>query len=252
MEPDSQRLGTPEVRSSSSVRQFYDHYWTEGFAPTGYRLDPVIVALLDRFAGTLIADVGCGDASHAGSWARAHGRDYVGFDVSKAAVDMSTAQGYDAHLIEDATTLPLEDASVDTVLCMEVLEHLLFPSEALREIRRVLRPRGTLIVTVPNIAHWRTRVDIALFGRWHPGGDHLAVAQPWRDPHLRFFTPKTLRAMLEEVRVSVQQVHAMPEHIFGRMPGLRRFAKRPGRVSVALCNANPALFGTHIFAVCFA
>jgi SAM-dependent methyltransferase len=234
--------------SSSAVRRFYDHYWTEGFAPTGYGLNPYIAGLLDRFAGPLIADVGCGDASHAGGWARARGREYVGFDVSTAAVEMSIAQGYDVRLIDDAATLPLESASVDTVMCMEVLEHLLFPSDALREIRRVLKPHGTLIVSVPNVGHWRTRVDIALFGRWHPGGDDLSVEQPWRDPHVRFFTPRTLRAMLEGARLIVQEVDAVPEHIFGRVPGLRRLAKQPGRVSTFLCEASPALFGTQIVA----
>jgi hypothetical protein len=35
-----------------------------------------------------------------------------------------------------------------------------------------------------------------MFGRWNPLGDDLSVKQPWRDPHLRFFTQGSLQRML--------------------------------------------------------
>jgi len=234
----------------SAVKAFYDHYWTEGFSPSGQTLNQAISRLLDELAGSVIVDVRRGDASHAGAWAKANHRAYRGFDVSEAAVALSVKQGYQAEVIQDATRLPLEDASVDTVLCMEVLEHLFLPNAAVLEMHRVIKPGGALIVTVPNVVHWRNRVDIALFGRWHPGGDNLSVDQPWRDPHMRFFTPNTLARMLQECGMTVLRVDALPEHVFGRMPGLRRFAKAPGRVSAALCKAYPAMFGTQIVAAC--
>lgn len=48
--------------------------------------------------------------------------------------------------------LPFEDASFDLVICTEVLEHMLWPQNLLREMARVLRPNGSLIASVPNIA----------------------------------------------------------------------------------------------------
>jgi SAM-dependent methyltransferase len=52
--------------------------------------------------------------------------------------------------LEDMNVVP--DASVDTVLCSEVLEHVPHPDRAVGEIARVLKPGGTLVITVPFMA----------------------------------------------------------------------------------------------------
>jgi SAM-dependent methyltransferase len=49
----------------------------------------------------------------------------------------------------DATSIPIEAASVDVVLCTEVLEHVSEPIRVLMELGRILRPGGTLILTAP-------------------------------------------------------------------------------------------------------
>ncbi|TSC72471.1 MAG: methylase involved in ubiquinone/menaquinone biosynthesi [Parcubacteria group bacterium Gr01-1014_38] len=53
----------------------------------------------------------------------------------------------------DVQAMPLPDGSFDTVLCAEVLEHIPDPRRALAEIRRVLRPGGKLIITVPHLGY---------------------------------------------------------------------------------------------------
>lgn len=58
---------------------------------------------------------------------------------------------------EDAT-LPFSPAQFDLVVCTEVIEHLLWPQQLLREIARVLLPQGHLLVSVPNIASLSYRV----------------------------------------------------------------------------------------------
>jgi 2-polyprenyl-3-methyl-5-hydroxy-6-metoxy-1,4-benzoquinol methylase len=87
------------------------------------------------------------------------------------------------------------------VLCIEVLEHLFSPQLAAAEILRVLRPGGRLVASAPNAAYWRLRANL-LFGLWNPVGDELAVEQPWRDPHIRFFTTTTMERMLRMVGFS--------------------------------------------------
>lgn len=65
------------------------------------------------------------------------------------------------------TALPYADATFDRVLCLDVLEHLSWEEQprALAQIRRVLRPGGEALISVPNLAHLQSRVQFLLRGR---------------------------------------------------------------------------------------
>lgn len=52
-------------------------------------------------------------------------------------------------IVSDITQIPEPDASFDAVMCIEVLEHLPYPVDALHELSRLLKPEGTLILTAP-------------------------------------------------------------------------------------------------------
>lgn len=52
-------------------------------------------------------------------------------------------------IVSDITEIPLEDASVDAILCTEVFEHIPDPVAAIREFKRLIRPKGYLIITAP-------------------------------------------------------------------------------------------------------
>lgn len=60
--------------------------------------------------------------------------------------------------------LPYENASYDLVTCTEVIEHLEHYRETLREINRVLKPDGTLVLTTPNILNLKSRIRFMVFG----------------------------------------------------------------------------------------
>src|SRR5436190_2159200 len=70
-------------------------------------------------------------------------------------VDCGTASLADAVQLEG---LDLEPASQDAVVLWHVLEHLADPGEALRRIRRWLRPSGALVVAVPNLSSLQARI----------------------------------------------------------------------------------------------
>lgn len=53
------------------------------------------------------------------------------------------------NICADATKLPLRSGSVDTLVCLEVLEYVWDPPSALNEFRRVLKPGGTLVLSTP-------------------------------------------------------------------------------------------------------
>lgn len=52
-------------------------------------------------------------------------------------------------IVSDITSIPKSDGAFDTVMCIEVLEHVPYPVDALREISRLLRSGGYLVVTAP-------------------------------------------------------------------------------------------------------
>ena len=60
--------------------------------------------------------------------------------------------------------LPFADASFDLVTCTEVIEHLEHYRETLREMYRVLKPTGQLVVTTPNILNLKSRIRFLVFG----------------------------------------------------------------------------------------
>lgn len=92
----------------------------------------------------VVLDVGCGNG-----WAR----DVMPKTVQYVGVDYPTtmALGYEGSpdILADATALPLPGTSVDTVLLLDVLEHLDDPEKAISEAARILRLGGTCLVQVP-------------------------------------------------------------------------------------------------------
>jgi SAM-dependent methyltransferase len=91
-------------------------------------------------SGLRVLDVGCGDRPYE-QLLRGAG-EIVGFDVPGNP-------HADLHGSIDA--IPAEDASVDVVLCVQVLEHVADPPAAIRELRRVVRPGGKVLLSTHGV-----------------------------------------------------------------------------------------------------
>jgi SAM-dependent methyltransferase len=111
-----------------------------GYVARKYLLDAV-----SRFAestsGALL-DAGCGRQPYRPLFTRVSS--YVGVDVPTSAHAFRPGT-----VLFDGVRLPFQDAAFDVCLSTEVLEHVRKPVDFLRECRRVLRPGGRLLVTVP-------------------------------------------------------------------------------------------------------
>lgn len=91
-------------------------------------------------------------------------------------------------------------APYDLVFASSVLEHLPRPEKTLQLIKQALKPKGELIVTLPNVAHWRARLNI-LLGRFEYEDYGL-----FDRTHLRFFTYFSSQKLILDAGFKIKQV----------------------------------------------
>ena len=193
--------------ASASVRAFYEDFWAD--APR----DPEPWAFKQRTAllhrelkpGDKVLDLGCGAGRFLATLPNA-----VGVEIAQQAVDRAKANvpQADIRLLEADGSLPLDHGEIDLVWCSEVLEHIPDVAHALLEIRRVLKPDGRVLITVP------------YHGRLQAAGIALTRFDRHFDPlgqHVRFFTRGSLKAALERSGFTrVQISRARPRMLVAR------------------------------------
>lgn len=104
-----------------------------------------------------ILDLGCGEGVLVEKF-KSNGFDIIGVDIN-----------YEAELVfkRSITNTGFADNSFDLVLCLDVLEHLDFEEQgrAISEIRRIIKPGGIMALTLPNLAHFSSRLSFFFAGK---------------------------------------------------------------------------------------
>lgn len=121
--------------------------------------DTVVELLANQPRGALL-DVPAGEGALAARLIEA------GFDVCCCDLypEIFRLDGVDIHPGNLDTELPFSGQSFEYVTCLEGLEHIENPQQAMREFARVLKPGGHLIVSVPNILNIEERLKWLLYG----------------------------------------------------------------------------------------
>jgi hypothetical protein len=100
-------------------------------------------------------------------------------------------------------TLPAPPAPAQALVCADVLEHVPDPASLLPRLLRTYLPAGgTVIVSLPNVAHLTVRFSL-LFGRWQYQDKGILDRT-----HLRFFTAKSAAELLHGAGVRIRHRHA--------------------------------------------
>jgi len=196
-----------------------DQQWDdEGIIPdtmnpdTEYLIEQMTAQTLeavDPRPGERVLDVGCGRALDLLSLGK-KGANLFGFDgshvmINKAAENFQK-QGVPLRLAcGSAENLPYADCSFDKVFCKGAIDHFYDPAKALREMVRVLKPGGKLVISVANFSNLGFRLA-KLYNRWHKvvRGRELSAPHIWDKPddHVYEFNyPFLLKLIPKEAQV---------------------------------------------------
>ncbi len=195
--------------------------------------------------GSTILEIGCATGYIGKFLKEKRNCKMYGIEIDKEAAEL--AKPYYEKIIvgniEDDNTLnqltinykPSTINYFDYILCMNVLEHLKHPQKVLIKFKKLLKPEGSVIVCLPNIAHWSIRLKL-LFGNFDYekgvfGTDHGKGIMD--ETHLRFFTLETMKKLIISAEYKIEHISFDPDKgipkfhgLFLRIPGGWKFLKK--------------------------
>jgi 2-polyprenyl-3-methyl-5-hydroxy-6-metoxy-1,4-benzoquinol methylase len=176
-----------------------------------------------------VLEVGCGSGDTL-AFLKASGYcDYtIGVELFPEAADIAVERVdklYRSNI--EAMDLTVEPGSVDVILCLDVLEHLVNPHQAIRYLHTLLSPGGCIIASIPNIRHFTASLPLLLKNEWEYKDQGILD-----NTHLRFFVRDTAIQLMQ--CSGLQLDHVMPLNM-GRKGGLLN------KASLGLCESFFAL-----------
>lgn len=174
--------------------------------------------------GGRVLELGCASGYLSGYMEQALGCRVTGLEADPAATAIARTRCSEVHTVDldapDALDAARPSAPYDTLLAAAVLEHLKYPERVLRQSRDLLRPGARVIVSLPNVAHWRVRLNL-LLGRF----DYSDYGVMDRT-HLRLYTVRSGRELLASAGYTVEALYIAGS---GLQNALNALARRGGR-----------------------
>lgn len=122
--------------------------------------------------------------------------------VTISAEEYAIAKDYvnNIYLYDLEKGLPenIQHLQYDYVICSHVLEHIVSPEKLLKDIYRTLKPGGLLVVALPNIMHYKSRLKLIA------GEFNYEDAGIWDNTHVKWYTFDTVKKLLTEYGFSIK------------------------------------------------
>lgn len=194
----------------------YKYQPTYRIGLTNYLREFFIFKFLDPQKTDVVLDCGCAAGKQLFDLSKSIKFGY-GTDIAKNFIDMGNkykdSHGIDNIILQQATieNIPFDDNFFDKLICAEVLEHVFDADLALRELIRVVKPGGVLVISVPHI-----NADATLWGRllrflkvrkFVPLTDFSEKGlREHGDAHVREFTKDSLSKWLSDNNLEIKDI----------------------------------------------
>ncbi|MEH1789739.1 MAG: class I SAM-dependent methyltransferase [Nostoc sp.] len=164
-----------------------------------YLIKPLIkmisesVDIIEHQKKLRILDIGCGNGSLSNLVAQ-QGYEIVGIEESESGVKLANDNFPNCRFIEGSIyNIPYTEIGekFDIVIAAEVIEHLVYPKELVRNVKKCLKPNGRLIITTPYHGYLKNLM-LAVSGKMD---QHFTTL--WDGGHIKFFSVATMNALLE-------------------------------------------------------
>ncbi len=172
-----------------SLQDFEKKHWTETPLKIQYRHQ----AALELVDGTTL-DVGCGDGLFM-TLVRDKGLSVQGIDISEAGIEKCREKQLEAIVGYITKPLPYRDKQFDYVVALDVLEHVYFPEDIVKELRRV---SDSAVIGVPNFSSLPARLQVLLGKVPENNGPSYG--------HLQWFNWPVLRRVIEDNGFTISEV----------------------------------------------
>lgn len=185
------------INSSHFIKDYYERFWKKTEIPKDYKYKASLIKkLVPKQPNLNVLDFGCGNGIVIQDMLKINpSLKVIGVDNSQIAIASARKKisGQKFYIVEDGKRLPFKDNSFDFIFVLDVLQYISNTEFIFKELSRVLKSEGRLLITLPYYGILKNIV-ISLIG--------FEIVYNPRNPEIRFYTPNSLMKEIKAVGLS--------------------------------------------------
>jgi len=163
-----------------------------------------LIALIPPNPGRIL-DIGCASGKLGEEIIKAKSpQEYIGIEIVPEIAEIANIRLSKVLIGNAESILPTIDSeSFDWVIMADVLEHTINPWSVITDVSRILKPHGTVLISIPNVRNLGVLFDLVYKGRW----DYTSYGI-MDQGHLRFFTRSTIKELLTKNKFKIKSCNS--------------------------------------------
>lgn len=227
-------------RAAKPYPEFKEYFVNYGFKKSKYSSHWYAQRTVGKHDRVL--DIGCGNGYFAVELRREGNRKITGVEQLESPEKRDAFDDYIRYDLDGplgSLQTALQGRKFDSILLLDVLEHLRHPKEMLQACHRWVEKGGVVIVSVPNFAHLWVRLTL-LFGRFDYDSRGILDRT-----HLRMFTRKSIRRLATEsgFRIARERATVVPLELVTGLSPENMLMRALNFIAAVLARLRPTLFG---------